>query len=342
MERPDYSGYDELTAQLQVAYDSWLSDMNTRDDAQFTSVEFDPEKHPEQAIDIAKIPAVDAHPDMPDWLYYAGFDMVMIKALGFRDYWQMLMQMDDQFVSATDNTRLIDRLVTNQTGDADGNKRNTLVVTSHFTFPEFGYFKALRFRLKRDRTRMAMGGALLNKLMTRQKYDGKKIVDHFRPMNVYFSYPVSESSARHNVPEAAVTQGNRKLLLKLMRDIKSGGLEMDAALTGKQIIAHKNPAGEVDYYEIPKLHKTSAELIGHFDDILGATMIRSPKTGRWQMRISDLMSVGEMSQSMDTSEIADLVYEQIADSVAEITEKDVQYNPLTKELGATTLSIAGA
>jgi len=324
-----YERYGDPTPQLHSAYDSWLDDMSNRDDAQLVPFEFDLERYPEQSIYVPKIDACDTHPKIPDVLYYGGIHLIMARSLGALAYRRLLHQFKNQPVSMDDSSLLADRLVANR---EEG--RNTMVVTSHFTFPELGYFKALRFQTNKDRPNIDKGGVLLSKLMTRQSYKGKEIVDYFSPSaNIYFSYPKSASAEKHSVPTGAMMLGNALFMKSLKPDLERGGLELDAALTGKQIVSHRNENDELDYYEIPDIDLASAKLIEGFDDIVGATLIKSPATNRWEMRIGEVLDVQELLKTNSSAAIVDSIYDEIAISVEEITGKDVVYSKLAPKLG---------
>jgi len=320
-----YQRWGDPTPELHSTYDSWLRDMSGREGAQFVPIEFDLDHHPEQSIYVPKIDAHDQHPKIPDALYYGGINVFMARSLGALAYRRLSHQLKNQPVSSDDPSLLTKRLIDNQ-----NEGKNTMVVTSHFTFPELGYFKALRFINKKDRQRINMGGVLLNKLMTRQSHNGKKIVDYFSPTaNVYFSYPKSASAEKHEVPKGAMMLGNALFMKVLKTDLRKGGLELDAALTGKQIVPHNNENGELDYYQIPDIDPASADLVKHFDDIIGATLINSPITNQWEMKIGDVLDVQELLKTNCSAEIVGSIYDEIAKSVETFTGKEVDYTRLS-------------
>jgi hypothetical protein len=115
----------------------------------------------------------------------------------------------------------------------------------------------------------------------------------------------------------------------LKPDLQKGGLELDAALTGKQIVPHQKENGEIDHYEIPAIDPSSAKLVESFDDIFGATIIKSPITDSWQMKIGDVHDVQELLKTNSTAEIVDSIYEEIANSVETFTGKEVDYPKLS-------------
>jgi len=324
-----YRRYKDPTNRLHVAYDSWLRGMSSRDDAPFIPIEFDLDCCPEQSVYVPKLDSREINPIISDALYYLGVDIKMSRLLGAFAYRRLLNQFKEQPTSSDDPTPLSERLVKNQ---QEG--KNTLVVTSHFDFPELGYFKGLRLRVKKDRHNVRKSGILLNKLMTRQSFNGKKLIDHFiSHSNIYFSYPISASAEKHGVANIANSLGNALFYLSLKPDLKKGGLEMDAALTGKQIIAKKNEDNEVDHYEIPEVVPSSAKLIEGFDKIIGATLIMSPITKRWEMEIGELLDIKELLETDSSSEIVDSIYGNIAKSVEKFTGKEVVYSKMVPEIG---------
>ena len=215
-----------------------------------------------------------------------------------------------------------------------------MAVTSHFSFTELGQFKALRFVGKKDRPNITSSGVLLNKLMTRQSYRGRKIVDLFTPLsNVYFSYPKSASAERHGVSVEATNLGNALFKKVLKPDLEKGGMEMDIALTGKQIVPIKTESGEVDHYEIPPVDQASAKLVEDFDDIIPATIINSPVTGRYEMEIGEVIDVQELLKTNSSAEIVDSIYDGIALSVEKFTGKEVDYRRITSKLARQAIEL---
>lgn len=325
--------YGDPTSELHQAYDSWLADMCSREDSQFVPIKFDPVLHPEQDIYTPKIEAHDPHPRVPNFLYYGGVDVKMVRSLGATTFHRLSQQFNQQTASAEDPRLLSERLIANQ---REG--RNTMAVTSHFSFTELGQFKALRFVGKKDRPNITSGGVLLNKLMTRQAYKGRKIVDLFTPLsNVYFSYPKSASAEKHGVPIEATNLGNALFKKVLKPDLEKGGMEMDIALTGKQIVPIKLESGELHHYEIPPVDPASAKLVESFDDVIAATIINSPVTGRYEMEIGEVLDVKELLKTRSSAEIVDSIYDGIAHSVEEFTGKDVEYRSLKAQIGSRAI-----
>jgi len=324
-----YKRWGDPTVELHNAYNLWLADMDSREGNELASFEFDLEKYPEQSIYVPKTEAIDLYPEVPDSAYYEAVRMKMIKSVGESAQSRLLDQLGSQQVSSEDSRLLIDRLIANRQQG-----RNTLVVTSHFTFPEMGYFKVLRLLQEQDRPNITKGGVLISKLMTRQSYDGKKLVDQFRPIsNIYFSHPKSASAEKYGVPKNATKLGNALFMKALKPDLQIGGFELDAALTGKQVVPARNEDGSISHYEIPNIDSSSVKLIENFDDIIGVTLINSPVTGQWEMGISPLLDIKELSKTNSSAEIVDLIYADIAKSVESFTGKDVDYKKVSTNLG---------
>jgi hypothetical protein len=340
---PDlYGRYGDLTEELHVLpmgpgegeelspYDSWLNDMSSREDAQFETIPFNPTLHPEQRMYPPKLEAKDQFPDVPDWVYYAGVNVKLVQSLGLRAFFRLSHQLKKQPVSPDDPSPLVERLVTDQ---LEG--KNTLVVSSHHTFTEMGIVKAMRFCAKKDRPRIDQEGMVMSRLMTRQQYMGKPIVDHFTPMGgIYFTYPISESSERHKVPIKANALGNALFKRVLRADLARGGLELDVALTGKQIIKVKGENGGLDHSEIPGITQTSARMIKGFHNVIAFTQLYSPVTGRQEMDIGQLHDVQELLRTNSPEDIADMLYGgEIASSIERYTGKEVRYRKLSDRLG---------
>lgn len=321
-----YRHFGDPTPELHTAYDSWLVDMASREGSRLVPFEFDLEKYPEQNIYIPKIDAKDPFPNAPDILYYAAARLKLVRSLGMLAHQRLLHQFNQQPVSSDNSELLVEKLINNR---QEG--KNTMVVTSHFTFPELGYFKVLRLLAEKNRSNISQTGVLYNKLMTRQMFNNKKLVDQFKPIsNSYFSYPKSANAEKYGVPKNATMLGNALFMKVLRDDLEKGGVELDAALTGSQIIAKKNANNEVEYYKMPDIDPSSVKLIESFDDIFGATLIMSPITNRWEMKIGEVLDIQELLKTNSSAEIVDMIYTDIAKSVETFTKKDVIYSKLGK------------
>jgi hypothetical protein len=324
-----YKRWGDPSEQIHSAYDSWLQDMASRPGAELEPFEFDVNKHPEQDVYYPKLDGADKYSQLPDWLFYGGINILLSKSLGFLACQRLINQLKHQPTSDDDESPLMDRLIDNQ-----NNGRNTMVVTSHFTFPELGLFKGLRFYAKRDRQRINMGGVVMSKLMTRQSYHGKKIVDQFTPVSdIYFSYPKSASAERHGVPSDVMMLGNALFMKELKPVLDNGGLELDVALTGRQMLPIRKDNGEVDHYEIPPVGIASINLIERFDDIFGATMIMSPVTNTWEMKIDNLIDIKEALKTKTSSDIVAGIYRDIAKSTEEFTGKEIDCSKVISTSG---------
>jgi hypothetical protein len=323
--------FGDPTESLCKLYGPWQKDIAKRDGAQLFPMDFDPVTQRGQNFFVPKLDAKDQFPNLPDWLYYAGVDVKLARSLGVAALIRLSSQLRHQPTSDDDSRPLIGRLVENHK-----NGRNTMVVTSHFTFPELGYFNGLRFCAERDRPNIDKRGILVNKLMAFQKFKGKSIADHFTPVgNVYFSYPKTASAVKYEIPKCTTLLGNAIFKRELRTDLKKRGLELDAALTGTQMVTHRRDNGEVDHYEMPQIDSASTTLVEDFDDIFGTTLIKSPVTRRWEMEISQLYDVHELLKSYSSAGVVDLLYGHsgIARSVENITGKEVDYHKISTDIG---------
>lgn len=320
-----FNKYGDPTEDLHKSFDSWLDDMSSREGAVLKPFEFDLKKHPEQSIYVPKTEAKDPYWYLPDSLYYYAFRKKLSRSLGSIACLRLLNEISEQPVSKEDDSLLIERLIQNKKIG-----RKTMIVTSHFNFQEMGYFKALRFIAEKDRKNISKNGILLNKLMTRQSYKGKKLIDQFSPMsNIYYSNPISISSEKHNVPKDSINLGNFLFKMVLAEDMLNNNLlEFDVALTGKQVIPNKDSNNEIESYQIPNITKNSARLIENFDDIVDATLIKSPITGEWEIKIGDIVDIQENLKYRNSADIVDMKYLNIAKSIEEITQKEVIYNKI--------------
>jgi hypothetical protein len=326
-----YARFGDPTAELHEAYDSWLEDMSSRPNNKLVPFEFDLSKHPEQSIYVPKVDAKQAFPNIPDALYYLGFKAKLAKSLGAISASRLINQFNDQPASEEDRTPLPQRLSANQ---QEG--KNTLVITSHINFQELGYFKGLKHVAKKERHDIHKSGTLLSKLMTRQQYNGKRLVDHFTGVgNIYFSSPKSLSAEQHGVPDKAATLTNALFKKVLKPDLAAGGLEIDAALTGSAVKPVYDERGRLSYYEIPMVQPSSAKLLESFDHALGATLVGPPLNDKWQMEVSELYDLNELHKSNDSAAVTDLIYKGIADSLERFTRQEVVYNKIAGRLGQT-------
>jgi hypothetical protein len=329
-----YQRFGDPTVELHQAYDSWLADMASRPGAKLEPFEFDLGLHPEQSIYIPKIDVRPAHPQLPDSLYYPLFGAVMMRSLGVLATRRLVNQMQ-QPSSSEDPTPLAEKLNYNQ---REG--KNTLVVTSHINFQEFGYVRGIRHIAKRDRQSIDKCGAVLNSLMTRQKYKGKKLVDRFTQIgNFYKSSPVSASAELHGIPIGASTLSNALFTKVLKADLESGGQEIDAALTGSEVKQRFDENKNFSHYFIPEVHPSSAKLVEGFDDVLGITLIGPPIIKSWQMHIGEMLDIRELLKTNSSAEVTDMIYGDIREALERFTGKDVVYHKVARQIGNTALDV---
>lgn len=322
--------YDRLLNAPGGPYDQWLNDMANRPGALLTPIAFNPGRYPEQTFREPKREAHDPYSFVPDNLYYKLFRRKWAGMMGGIAVWDSLTEQIRQTpTSLEDNTPVMDTVA----GLMDEGK-NVLTVTSHYSFEELGYFKALRFALRRDRSRLDRIDTVINKLMARQSIKGKPIIRQFtKYSNVYFSYPKTASSRKFEVPEEIIEDGNRQMLRTLVSDLRmtNPGHEVDIALTGKQIVTIRSDDGRLDHYDIPDIDPSSAGLVKLFDYAYGATMVKSPKTGEYELVIGDLIDVKKRLQTGKPEDVVDEIYEPIAESVERITGVETVYRRLGRQ-----------
>lgn len=329
-----YKRRGDQTVALHESYDPWLEDMKNRKGNLLEPIEFNLKKHPEQNIFVSKIDARDPYWYLPDALYYHFFNKKMERSLGKQDYYRLLEQFNEHPTSSDDPTPLHDRLIKNH---IEG--RNTMIVSSHITFHELGYIAGIMHRGKENRHNISQNGVLYNKLMTRQSYKGRPLTDQFSPIsNIYLSSPKSSSAIKYGVPQDAAMIVNALFLKDLNTDLDNGGLELQAALTGKQIEQIMNDNGELTNYNITNIDPASANLIKGFDDIIGITLMMSPITNQWEMKIGELIDIKEELKNNSPAEIVDSLYENIAMAIQDLTHKDVTYCKLAPELAKRAIA----
>jgi hypothetical protein len=330
--------FDEELNGLGGPYDKWLADMASRPGAVLVPIPFDPAKYPEQKFEVPDLDASDPYSYLPDRLYYLAFKYKWAKALGGVAVWNALSeQMANAPVSPNTGQPIL-----NRTNELMADGKNIIVITSHFSFEELGYLKALRYHLRKDRAKMDKMGTVLNKLMTRQSYHGKPVPRQFSACGkVYFSYPKTATAQRHGVPDNIVAAGNLKMLRALRADLKrSPGREIDIVLTGKQIVPNfAIDTSGVSYYEIPSIDPSSAALVEAFDYAYGATLIESPVTGEWQMAIGQLIDIKDFLKTNDVGNLVDQIYLPIRQSVESFTGTPTVYNKMGKQAIAITQTV---
>lgn len=329
-----YERFGDPTEELHSVYNPWLDDMASRPATRLKPFEFDLDQHPEQSIYVPKVEAVPVYPWLPDSLYYSAYTMKLMRSLGALPTRRIVKQMCHQPTSPRDSTPLPQRL-----NEAQQEGKNTLVVTSHINFQEFGYVRGLRHLVKRDRSNIDRCGVVLNRLMTRQMYRDKKLVQHFTALgNVYLSSPRSASAEKYGIPTGAANLTNALFKKVVRADLDRGGLELDAALTGSEVKLKLDDNGNLSHYLIPEVHPSSSNLIGEFDNALGIALVGPPILDEWQMHISELLDVQELLKTHTTAEVTDMIYSDLSTALEKFTKKDVIYTKIAAQVGRSALA----
>lgn len=99
-----------------------------------------------------------------------------------------------------------------------------------------------------------------------------------------------------------------------------------------------NEDGAVDHYEMPTIDDHSIRLVKEFDDIVGATLIKSPINNEWQMEIGNLININESLKTDTANDVVAKVYKGINQSVEHITGKEVDAKKLFSNLGKAAIS----
>ena len=320
--------YQHVEVPLHESYTKWLLNQCGRPDSPFEHVEYDPVKYPDQALSHPISPAHDRHPRLPDFLYYRAMRRRLGQSLGHLATSDMLGQLRYWPASSDDPTRLPVAMI-----KAQERSENTIIITPHFKLAELGYLKYLRFLAKKDRPRMPQNGALMNKLMTRQKIKGgKRLVDAFTPIgDVIYSSPKSASADQFGIPLAA-HNGINALCKYVLRDkLEMGGYELDAALTGSELKEVRDEDEVLQGYMFPVIDPASAKLIEEFDNLLTATMIKSPLTGHWTMFVGKFRPVSEALQESGSAEaLVDDVFSEFKTIIECNTRYETQYTKIAE------------
>lgn len=302
-------------------YEAWSRDVASRPGSDLRVLEFDLEKYPYQAFEINKVEPLEEKRRMPDMLYYGTIDYVLGRSLGMRAYWTALQTLRRQRSDERDDRSVAKRLYENQ---LEG--KNTLVVTPHMTLDELGYVRALCTRAKRDKAVVEKDGVVVNKLMSRQAYKDRPLMDLLTYVgNVRFSYPVSDNAVKFGVPSDIMREGNVAFIRTLTRDLRAGGQELHVALSGAQVKKRENN-GEL-HYEIPQITPASVSLASRFDEIVGINLVRSPISNKTEIAVTDVKKISEYSSA---GEVVDDIYGQMRGSLEESLGARVVYHTTTE------------
>jgi hypothetical protein len=317
--------------ELHASFDDWSADHERRPGNGLSALPYNPVLYPEQSILEARTEAEHLYPWLPDSLYYVGFKLKVAKSLGPLTVRRLVEQFEVQPTSDGNSDPLLQTLRNNQ---QEG--KNTAVVSPHIKLNELAYLKALRFLAKKDRPAIDKSGTILNKLMTREAYRGKKLTDHFTPMgNIYWSIPRTESALQRNLPARATRMVGANMLQAMHReDMAAGGMEIDIAPTGSEMVELTNESGEITGYEYPFIDVAAASIITKFDHILPNSLYKNPDSGRWSMYIGDLFDVAELAKTMTNEEIVRYVFEDMRSGLENLTQKEILY----RGIGSLSLS----
>ncbi len=323
--RDRYDSDGTLSEETHQAYTPWAESMHQRSGKVLAPIDYDEELYLGQSIYSPDVEALDPNPNVPDSDIYKGVKGRLAQALGKESSAELMSQLMEQPASSDDPRTLLARLAINRQQG-----KNTMVVSSHFSFMELAYFNNLRFVGKQDMANIDKNAVVLSKLLSRISYGGVPVPEAARSTaSVLFSSPVSKSSETYKIPAAATKIMNALFVEALRSRMKKGGLELDVALTGKQVISYPGGAvgKDIEHYEIPEVAPTSAELVKCFDDIVPVTLMWSPVTGKWEMAIDDVIDVrGSLEiNNNDSLEIVQPIYKKMAGHIETFTGKKVDY-----------------
>jgi hypothetical protein len=324
--------YQPFETPMHESYTAWVEDQAERPGSRMQPVEYNPTKYPDQAISEPMTPVHESQ--LPDALFYGVLRYKVGRSIGHLSTREMLKQLKNHPVSSQDSTPLTTALI-----NAQERRENTVVITPHFRLTELGYFKALRFLAKKDRPRINNSGALLNKLMTRQQYRGRRITDRFVNIgNLFWSSPRSRSAEKFNVPKAAQNGVNALFRAALGNKLEEGGLELDVAPTGSELKEVRGDDGNLQGFRFPEIDPASAKLIEDFDNILPASLIQHPVTKRWKMHLGELRPVEAMLEESGSAEtLLDDIFTKFQAEIENYTEYETSYTKIAKATGKLAL-----
>jgi hypothetical protein len=166
----------------------------------------------------------------------------------------------------------------------------------------------------------------LGKNMTREGYRGKKLVSHFTPVgHVYWTNQKTESALKWNIPADTGRLVSALMLAQMNRiDMAEGGMEIDVAPTGSEMIPTLDEKEEIVGYEFPFIDVASASMMTKFDNILINSLIKDPKK-KWRLYIGDLIKTADLLKTMTPEEVVRYVFEDMRLAVEDITQKPVIY-----------------
>jgi hypothetical protein len=294
-----------------VAAANWAQDIASRPGSILGVVKHNEKRHPEQSLTESKLDAKDPFWFLPDGVYYQGASMLLDTMIGRDSHRALAMQMKSQTVAPDSSELLTSRLAENHRQGL-----NTLIALGHYALFDVGIFRGLVLGANHDRADIASKGVLLNKLMTMQSYGGIGLINQFRPTaSIYFSSPKSQSAKNFGVPPRAEALINSLFMMDLKEALGRGGLELYAAMTGKQIVPIEED-GEVIRYEMPEI--PSANYVKGFDQIVGVTIAKS-QSGRWGMEIGEVQDLRTLLESKTPEDVVEDIYDQTAEAVESIT-----------------------
>ena len=110
-----------------------------------------------------------------------------------------------------------------------------------------------------------LNSVILNKVMTRETFEGTPVVDLLRPFaNIYWVVPDSESSRRWEIPGEAARYVNLQMLRALLTALRNGAA-VTFAPAGSAMITHHDSSGTPVALEFPEVSSATRKLLSRFD-----------------------------------------------------------------------------
>lgn len=339
--RRRYDGDRTLSEELHVKYTPWGEAMSKRSGGELVLIEHDEDRYPGQNIYETVVEARDPNPAASDKAIYGGVEKQLEGSLGEESYVELMNQLLTQPVSSEDPRTLIEFFAINR---EQGN--NTMFLSPHTFYMEIAILSHLRFVAEQGRKDINWNAIVMSKLLSRMSRGGVPVLEAARATtNVLLSSPISENTIDYKIPLGAVNVMNPlfKRSYRSFMEKRKGkkGVELDVALTGRQVISYPDGAvGEdIKGFEIPDLAPTSVNLVRDADYIVPWMLLRSPVTGKPKMIIDDVIDVQKGIENNKTPlQIVLPIYAEMAGHIETFTGIDVDYPGSTRKLGRQVIA----
>lgn len=338
--RNRYDPDGTLSEELHIKYTPWGKAMSERSGGELVLIEHDEDRYLGQNIYETVVEARDPNPGASDKAIYGSVEKQLEGSLGEESYVELMNQLLTQPVSSEDPMTLIELLAINR---EQGN--NTMFLSPHTSYMEIAILSHLRFVAEQGRGHINRNAIVMSKLLSRMSRGGVPVLEAARSTtNIILSSPISENTIDYDIPLGAVNVINplfkRSYRSLMEKRVGKKGVELDVALTGRQVISYpKGAVGEdIEGFEMPEVAPTSAELIRHGDYIVPWTLLRSPVTGKPKMIIDGVIDVQKELESKTPLEIVRPIFVGMAGHIENFTGKYVDYPGSPRKLGRQVIA----